>query len=56
MFQGTKEVDYSYNFYKSSHEEGSQIQHRNQYNPYVNNSGSVLGNLIYFFFLKFHSL
>ena len=43
MFQGRKEVDYSYNAYKSPYEESTNIEHRNQYNPYVNNSGSVLG-------------
>lgn len=46
MFQGKKEVDYSYNFYQSPYEEASTVQHRNQYNPYVNNSGSVLGKAI----------
>jgi hypothetical protein len=43
MFQGKKEVDYSYNFYQSPYEESQHIKHRNEYNPYVNNSGSVLG-------------
>jgi hypothetical protein len=43
MFAGKKEVDYSYNFYQSPYEESSTVKHRNEYNPYVNNSGSVLG-------------
>ncbi len=36
-------VDYSYNFYKKPYEEVVECK-KNQYNPYVNNSGTVIGN------------
>ena len=50
MFRTEREVDYSYNFYKNPHEEIVECKKKNEYNPYVNNSGTVLGNYITIFF------
>ena len=37
-------VDYSFNYFKKNKEEESSIKEvKEQYNPYVNNSGTVLG-------------
>jgi len=46
MFRAEREVDYSYNFYKKPYEEIVEHQKKNEYNPYVNNSGTVLGKFI----------
>ena len=43
MFRTEREVDYSYNFYKKPYEEIVECKKKNEYNPYVNNSGTVLG-------------
>jgi hypothetical protein len=38
------QLDYTYNFYKKPNEEASVKETKgNQYNPYVNNSGTVMG-------------
>jgi len=55
MFRAEREVDYSYNFYKKPYEEIVECKKKNEYNPYVNNSGTVLGRLfinVYIFFKK----
>lgn len=43
MLRIEREVDYQYNFYKKPHEEIITCKKKNEYNPYVNNSGSVIG-------------
>ncbi len=40
----TNQVDYTYNYYKKQNEEDSAKEaKKEQYNPYVNNSGTVVG-------------
>ena len=40
----TNQVDYSFNYFKKAKEdEASKEAKKEQYNPYVNNSGTVMG-------------
>lgn len=39
----TSQVDYSVDFYKKQKDESSIKELKEQYNPYVNNSGTVMG-------------
>jgi hypothetical protein len=39
----TNQVDYTYNYYKKPQEESNYKEAKEQYNPYVNNSGTVMG-------------
>ncbi len=39
----TNQVDYSFNYFKKSKEEEAAKELKEQYNPYVNNSGTVMG-------------
>lgn len=43
MFRSERETDYTYNYYKKTNEEIVECKKKNEYNPYVNNSGSVIG-------------
>ena len=38
-------LDYSYNFYSKGKEAASVEHKKQQYNPYMNNMGTVLGKL-----------
>jgi hypothetical protein len=40
----TNQVDYSFNYYKKSKEDAAPKEVKEQYNPYVNNSGTVMGS------------
>ena len=42
----TNQVDYSFNYFKKDKEEEAATERKEQYNPYVNNSGTVMGNSI----------
>jgi hypothetical protein len=52
------QVDYSWNYYEQKKEdtkESNKEHHGNQWNPYVNNSGSVMGKINFskIFIIKF---
>jgi hypothetical protein len=47
----TNQVDYSFNYYKVK-DEAAPKEVREQYNPYVNNSGTVMGIFIFNFKLS----
>ena len=48
MFRSERETDYTYNYYKKTNEEIVECKKKNEYNPYVNNSGSVIGKKNFF--------
>ncbi len=40
----TNQVDYYFDYFKKAKEDEAAIEKKEQYNPYVNNSGTVMGN------------
>lgn len=45
MLGNLNTVDYTYDYYKKQKDNSESIKEvKEQYNPYVNNSGTVLGN------------
>lgn len=39
----TNQVDYSFDYFKKGTQEQGTKESKEQYNPYVNNSGTVMG-------------
>jgi hypothetical protein len=41
----SNQIDYSFDYFKTNNvEESTKENKKEQYNPYVNNSGTVMGN------------
>jgi len=41
----SNQLDYSFDYFKKHNEESTKENKKEQYNPYVNNSGTVMGKI-----------